>query len=218
VLQNVFNTEGVAKHVPVDKLIKGKFQDNLEFLQWMKRFFDVKYGGQPYNAKQRREEAMKMGGKKVIPSKVPTPTVTAHPPSKTQTKKPEKTKPSPSSSSSTTSTSAPSRGGAKKPPPDRKNTISPTPPETKKSGPKPTTTNKPAPKPKPPQTQTESSRPDSAASLENDSEIEKKIGEKYRATIDGLEKERNFYFDKLREIEILCQTDEEQESELKKTF
>jgi len=66
------------------------------------------------------------------------------------------------------------------------------------------------------QTQTEISRPDSAASLEHDSENEKRISEKYRATIDGLEKERNFYFDKLRDIEILCQTDEEQESELKK--
>ena len=27
--------------VPVDKLIKGRFQDNLEFVQWFKKFFDA---------------------------------------------------------------------------------------------------------------------------------------------------------------------------------
>ena len=27
--------------VPVDRLIKGKFQDNFEFIQWFKKFFDA---------------------------------------------------------------------------------------------------------------------------------------------------------------------------------
>lgn len=36
--------------VPVDRLIKGRFQDNFEFLQWFKRFFDANYGGQEYDA------------------------------------------------------------------------------------------------------------------------------------------------------------------------
>lgn len=27
--------------VPIDKLVKGRFQDNFEFLQWFKKFFDV---------------------------------------------------------------------------------------------------------------------------------------------------------------------------------
>ena len=34
------------QHIDVQKLIKGKYMDNLEFLQWMKRFFDLNYRGQ----------------------------------------------------------------------------------------------------------------------------------------------------------------------------
>lgn len=36
ILQEVFTRVGVAKVIEVNKLIKGKYQDNLEFLQWMK--------------------------------------------------------------------------------------------------------------------------------------------------------------------------------------
>lgn len=36
--------------IPVDKLIKGKFQDNFEFLQWFKKFFDANYDGKEYDA------------------------------------------------------------------------------------------------------------------------------------------------------------------------
>ena len=32
-------------------------RDNLEFLQWMKRFWDQNYGGQPYDAVARRRGA-----------------------------------------------------------------------------------------------------------------------------------------------------------------
>jgi RP/EB family microtubule-associated protein len=42
----VFTKMEVPKHVDVEKLVKGKYQDNLEFLQWMKNFFETKYGGQ----------------------------------------------------------------------------------------------------------------------------------------------------------------------------
>lgn len=34
--------------IPVDKLIKGRFQDNFEFLQWFKKFFDANYDGREY--------------------------------------------------------------------------------------------------------------------------------------------------------------------------
>jgi hypothetical protein len=39
-LQNAFNKYNVQRHVDVDKLIRGKYQDNLEFCQWLKAFFD----------------------------------------------------------------------------------------------------------------------------------------------------------------------------------
>mmetsp|Transcript_24571 Transcript_24571/g.52948 ORF Transcript_24571/g.52948 Transcript_24571/m.52948 type:complete len:465 (-) Transcript_24571:262-1656(-) len=39
-LQNAFKKEKIQKYVDVDKLIRGKYQDNLEFCQWLKAFFD----------------------------------------------------------------------------------------------------------------------------------------------------------------------------------
>jgi len=38
-------------------LIKGRFQDNFEFLQWFKKFFDANYDGRDYDASAVREGA-----------------------------------------------------------------------------------------------------------------------------------------------------------------
>ncbi|KAF9032809.1 microtubule binding protein [Panaeolus papilionaceus] len=57
VLQNVFKAKKIDKPIPVEKLVKCKMQDNLEFLQWMKRFWDSNYGGHPYDAVARRKGA-----------------------------------------------------------------------------------------------------------------------------------------------------------------
>lgn len=35
--------------------MKGRFQDNFEFLQWFKKFFDANYGGTEYDAVAQRE-------------------------------------------------------------------------------------------------------------------------------------------------------------------
>ena len=40
--------------VPVDKLVKGRFQDNFEFIQWFKKFFDANFDGGEYDAGSAR--------------------------------------------------------------------------------------------------------------------------------------------------------------------
>lgn len=44
--------------IPVDRLIKGRFQDNFEFLQWFKKFFDANYDGRDYDAYEARGEIL----------------------------------------------------------------------------------------------------------------------------------------------------------------
>lgn len=39
------------------KLMKAKYQDNLEMLQWIKRYFDLNFKGQPYDALGKRKGA-----------------------------------------------------------------------------------------------------------------------------------------------------------------
>merc|ERR1712159_79262 len=54
VLQTVFDKKGIAKAVDVNKLVKGKPMDNLEMLQWLKRFYDNHSSSSTYNASGRR--------------------------------------------------------------------------------------------------------------------------------------------------------------------
>jgi len=57
VLQTAFRSHKVDKPIPVEKLVKCKMQDNLEFLQWMKRYWDANFGGQGYDPVGRRKGA-----------------------------------------------------------------------------------------------------------------------------------------------------------------
>lgn len=50
-----FAKHQVDKSVPVEALVKCKMQDNLEFLQWTKRFWDQYYPGGDYDAVARRK-------------------------------------------------------------------------------------------------------------------------------------------------------------------
>ncbi|KAL4070047.1 calponin homology domain-containing protein [Scleroderma yunnanense] len=57
VMQTAFKIKKIDKPIPIEKLVKCKMQDNLEFLQWMKRFWDSNFGGQGYDAVGRRRGA-----------------------------------------------------------------------------------------------------------------------------------------------------------------
>ncbi|KAI8373606.1 calponin homology domain-containing protein [Choanephora cucurbitarum] len=151
ILQNVFKKHKVDKIVPVDRLIKCKLQDNLEFMQWVKRFWDQNYPGGEYDALARRK-----GG---APSAAST-------------------------RSSTTSTVSSGRVSS----------------ASKKA------TKTPAAR--------SASRGGRTSVLDNHSasmiiDLNKQISE-LKLTVDGLEKERDFYFNKLREIEIDVQENMEQ--------
>lgn len=45
VLQEAFAKLGIDKIVDINRLSKAKYQDNLEFTQWMKRYWDLHYRG-----------------------------------------------------------------------------------------------------------------------------------------------------------------------------
>eukprot|EP00826_Nyctotherus_ovalis_P057397 TRINITY_DN7842_c0_g1_i1.p1 TRINITY_DN7842_c0_g1~~TRINITY_DN7842_c0_g1_i1.p1 ORF type:complete len:251 (-),score=100.76 TRINITY_DN7842_c0_g1_i1:73-825(-) len=58
ILQQSFIKHKIQKVIEVEKLIKAKYQDNLEFMQWMKKFYDLN-GNKPlsYDPVARRKGA-----------------------------------------------------------------------------------------------------------------------------------------------------------------
>jgi len=170
ILQSAFTAQGIQKYVDVTKLVKAKYQDNLEFFQWFKSWFDSKYGGAgDYDPKARREASIKAKG-----GKLPAPSIAASKPAQSKVAKAPAAIPKPSKPI------APASAIAKKP------AASPAKVAPKKTG-------------------------------EEKQEVEELTAKmaKLRATIEGLEKERNFYFGKLRTIEVLCQQDEGKDIETK---
>ncbi|KDP31994.1 hypothetical protein JCGZ_12455 [Jatropha curcas] len=154
VLQDVFNKLKITKHIEVNKLIKGRPLDNLEFMQWMKHYCDSVNGGVVnYNPLERREACK--GGKE------------------------SSRKCLPSQSSAKSSTAAPKAQSSHS---GRRNDVSSV------------NTNQSVKNSKPP--------PPSSVPQYDEQITELKL------SVDSLEKERDFYFAKLRDIEILCQSPE----------
>ncbi|CAP68399.1 uncharacterized protein PODANS_7_2930 [Podospora anserina S mat+] len=146
VLQNTFTRHHIDRSIPVESLVKCKMQDNLEFLQWTKKFWDQYYPGGDYDAVARRK------GAPTGPAGGAAPRVTA-----SAARRP----------GGTTPTTGP-RVGAKAAAP-------------------------------------------SAASLALQQE-----NTTLKETVVGLERERDFYFSKLRDIELLVQQAVEEDPELEK--
>lgn len=147
VLQEAFVRHRIDRTVPVDRLIKLKFQDNLEFLQWMKKYWDAHFEG----TGEKRAAAAVPVTVNYVPAK----------------------KPSILGSSSSLSRSA---------------SVSQRPP-VNSSIPNTLTTTAP------------NAPPQNAIQLAS---LTKTITE-LKLSVDEMEKERDFYFNKLRDIEILTQ-------------
>ncbi|KAI0594855.1 calponin homology domain-containing protein [Biscogniauxia sp. FL1348] len=147
VLQNTFTKHQIDKPIPVEALTKCKMQDNLEFLQWTKKFWDQYYPGGDYDAVGRRKGS-------------------GAPP------------PGPGARVATGgSTSAAARRG----------TTPTTGPRVAKAG---------------------GGGAASAALMQENATL--------KETVVGLERERDFYFSKLRDIELLIQQAVEEDPEIEK--
>lgn len=62
VLQNTFARHNIEKTVAIESLVKCRMQDNLEFLQFTKRYWDQFYPGGEYDAVARRKGNGSMPG------------------------------------------------------------------------------------------------------------------------------------------------------------
>lgn len=69
VLQSTFVRHGIDRSIPVERLVKCRFQDNLEFLQFTRRFWDNNFPGHDYDPLARRK-----GGPVPQPLRAPQPT------------------------------------------------------------------------------------------------------------------------------------------------
>ncbi|XP_069461638.1 microtubule-associated protein RP/EB family member 3 isoform X1 [Ambystoma mexicanum] len=166
VLQAAFKKMGVDKIIPVERLVKGKFQDNFEFVQWFKKLFDANYDGKEYDPMLSRQ------GQDVIPPPHPGEQVFNKPRKPIGTAVPQRTSP---------------------------------------TGPKSMT-----PQARLPNVPAVSNlRKNLPATRNGGSDVDAQIVElnqqqllELKLTVDGLEKERDFYFSKLRDIELICQEHE----------
>lgn len=178
VLQGAFKKASVDKIIPVEKLVKGRFQDNFEFVQWFKKFFDANYDGRDYDAVVAR------GGESLGPMSGPVtgtvPTKRMMPPARAP--RPVATVRAAAAASKTATPHASSKA-----PPTHVTAN-----QSKTAGPSKLGSN------------------GSHESLSRVEELTTQLND-LTVTVEGLEKERDFYFGKLRDIEVLCQEHENEE-------
>ena len=155
-LTDCFTKHQVDRPIGVESLIKCKMQDNLEFLQWTKRYWDQYYPGGDYDAVGRRKGS---GGPPVSAPPVAAPRTSG-------------------------ASAGPGAGAARR-------------------GTTPTAAAAAAGRTRTPQGVGNSS----ALTAENN---------QLKETVVGLERERDFYFSKLRDIELLLQQAVDADPEIEK--
>ena len=175
ILQVSFNKMNIDKHVDTDRLIKGKYMDNLEFMQWFKRFFEMSVsdlgdydavaqrskgkGGAEYGAGKKGAAIAKPAARAVVSKPAPVKKVA------TATAK-ENTAPQPASrTTARTAAPAPAKTAVKTAPASSGEVI--------------------------------------ALKSANEG-LNKQLAE-MKLEMDGLVTERDFYFDKLRDVEMMLQ-------------
>lgn len=178
----------------MEKLVKGRFQDNFEFVQWFKKFFDANYDGKEYDALAAREGiplvANEAKGHAIAAKPIPKantgiasrPVATVAPAKAAAVPSVQTyTKPAPAKSVSTASSKS-SLNGSHHTPPNPAHPPAANGHHHHHNG-------------------------NNAINAELQQENLRLVTEtnEMKTTLDGLEKERDFYFGKLRDIEVLCQ-------------
>merc|ERR1719184_71453 len=159
VLQAAFKKMNVDKIVPVDRLVKARFQDNFEFLQWFKKFFDANYGGQDYDAVgMRGGEEVGSGGKPARPAMA----------GKAMSGMPKRSPAPRQAPAASRPAQRPAMGGGGA--------------RAANGG-------------------------SNLAAQQQIEDLNTQVVE-MKLTVEGLEKERDFYFGKLRDVEVMCQENE----------
>ncbi|KAL9870509.1 microtubule-associated protein RP/EB family member 2 isoform 2-T2 [Geothlypis trichas] len=160
-LQASFKRMNVDKVIPVEKLVKGRFQDNLDFIQWFKKFFDANYDGKEYDPVEARQ------GQDALPPPDPGEQIFNLP-------------------KKSHHANSPTAGAAKSSPASKPGSTPSRPSSAKKATP-------------------------SSSASKSDKDLETQVIQlseqvhSLKLALEGVEKERDFYFGKLREIELLCQ-------------
>ncbi|XP_006030544.1 microtubule-associated protein RP/EB family member 1 isoform X1 [Alligator sinensis] len=180
ILQAGFKRMGVDKIIPVDRLVKGKFQDNFEFVQWFKKFFDANYDGKDYDPVAARQ------GQETVASNLVTPVMN----------KPKKALGSSGADNSflgaTETKAAKTDSSSIK----KMAMIAPQ---------RPIVTQRPTAGPK--TTTAMVKKAPGGIGEDESAELIQQINV-LKLTVEDLEKERDFYFGKLRNIELICQENE----------
>lgn len=76
ILQAAFTAHGIDRPVPLERLVKCRLQDNLEFLQWFKQYWETNYSGHNGNG---YDPVARRNARPVASSGTSTPTLSTRP-------------------------------------------------------------------------------------------------------------------------------------------